>query len=113
MKRNLLCHGDGSVAKKQHRRACQDCPWARDAVQGWLGSLGADEWLQIAHGEGRAECHVHISAQCAGLAIYRANMAKIPRDPNALQLPADRERVFASPQQFRDHHEDLHKDDKP
>jgi hypothetical protein len=27
------------------------------------------------------------------------------RDPEALQLPADRERVFASPVEFRAHHE--------
>lgn len=49
-------------------------------------------------------CHVLKGAQCAGLAIYRANVCKSPRDPNAIKLPADREKVFATPMEFRMQH---------
>lgn len=42
--------------------------------------------------------------QCAGLAIYRANVCKKPRDRSILTLPADREAVFAAPSEFRHHH---------
>jgi hypothetical protein len=87
------------------RRPCWDCPWARRATRGWLGPLTADEWLELAHGEGFAECHTTtIDAACAGLAIYRANVAKVVRDAGALRLPPDRQRVFDGPEQFRVHH---------
>lgn len=89
----------------QITKPCSDCPWARHALAGWLGALSADEWLAAAHGEATADCHALKGPQCAGMAIYRANVAKLPRDPKALKLPADREAVFATPSEFKEHHE--------
>lgn len=100
----LVCAEDAKRAKGQHKRPCPDCPWSRDALPGWLGSMTAEQWVKHAHSDGTAECHALLGAHCAGLAIYRSNVAKKPRDPNALTLPADRERVFASPCQFVEHH---------
>lgn len=105
-KRQLITADEATPAKRQHEVPCSDCPWSRAALPGWLGSLSVDEWLQVAHGEGTAECHTKTGAQCAGLAIYRANVAKRPRDPDALRLAADRDRVFAWPGEFREHHEE-------
>lgn len=103
--------GDEAVpTPKQPTAACSDCPWARAALPGWLGNLTADEWIQAAHSEGSADCHA-LKAEdgsayaCAGLAIYRANVCKSVRDPNALKLAADRGKVFANPLQFKEHHE--------
>jgi hypothetical protein len=38
------------------------------------------------------------------MAIYRANVAKRPRDLETLRLPCDRDTVFASKAEFMDHH---------
>lgn len=73
--------------KTQHTKPCSDCPWRRKAIPGWLGTAqeNADEiakpqeWLDRAHGEVVVECHTNLSCQCAGISIYRANMAKVPR----------------------------------
>jgi hypothetical protein len=51
-------------------------------------------------------CHCTTNRQCAGIAIYRRNVAKLPRPPN-LVLQADREKVFASRQQFTEHHAEI------
>ena len=58
----------------------------------------------MVHGEAMIECHVHPDVQCAGAAIYRANVCKRLRNPDALSLPAGRESVFARPTEFVDHH---------
>lgn len=89
---------------KQHSKPCSDCPWARKALEGWLGGTSIDEWLAEAHGEARIDCHVLLGPQCAGAAIYRANVLKRPRNPDILRLPADTALVFAGPHEFRAHH---------
>lgn len=106
MRKGQLKSSDDAVpAKCQHKAPCSDCPWSRRALQGWLGGQSADDWLQHAHGEAKVECHTLSGAGCAGIAIYRANVCKSQRDPRALILPADREKVFATPMQFKEHHE--------
>lgn len=101
-----LVSADQAVrAKRQHKTPCSDCPWARESLPGWLGGATADDWVQRAHGEDLVECHTLLGAQCAGLAIYRKNVCKTPRFPDTLVLPADRETVFATPAEFKAHHE--------
>lgn len=89
---------------KQHTEPCKDCPWRRTAAPGWLGSISADEWVQIAHGECHVECHTIAGSQCAGIAIYRANVVKKPRDPQIQVLPKDKQNVFATPTEFLEYH---------
>lgn len=105
MARKLVTSDEACVARGQHRKPCADCPWTRTALSGWLGAQSATQWLAVAHGEAQVECHTALGAQCAGLAIYRANTGKRPRDPDVLQLPKDTRRVFATAQEFRAHHE--------
>ena len=88
----------------QHVQPCSDCPWRRDALPSWLGALSVEDWIQAAHGESRIDCHVHKGPECAGAAIYRANVCKTLRDPSRLKLPPDRARVFATPAEFRAYH---------
>lgn len=92
------------TGKVQHTRPCSDCPWARTALHGWLGNGTSEEWVHIAHRDDRVDCHVIVNMQCAGLAVYRANVCKSPRDPKILKLAPDRERVFATPFEFLEHH---------
>lgn len=101
---------------------CDECPWRRDALRGWLGPLSAEEWVEVAHGELPIACHKTIKhadengegdwsdpgmRQCAGAAIYRSNVCKSPRDPAVSTLPADREKVFGWRTEFVEHHRSL------
>lgn len=105
MKRQLISSDEAVQADRQHTEPCSDCPWTRDALNGWLGGATIDDWLRTAHADARVPCHVVDNQQCAGLAIYRTNVGKSPRDASALRLPADRGKVFATPMEFRAHHE--------
>ena len=107
--RRLISADEAVQAKAQHTKPCSDCPWARTALNGWLGGVSAQEWIQRAHGEAKIPCHTLRGAQCAGLAIYRANVCKSPRDPSILRLPADREKVFATPMEFTEYHERMYR----
>ena len=88
------------VTFRQHKTPCSDCPFRRDSIPGWLGTLTPKQWMELAHGEGSANCHTTKQAdgsgwECAGLAIYRANVYKSVRDPDAMRLPANTQLVFS------------------
>jgi hypothetical protein len=96
-------------------KPCNDCPWRRVAMRGWLGPHSAAEWLRIAHGEQPIACHQTIRRedweaeglrQCAGAAIFRKNVAKLPRwdQDAARQFKPDTETVFASDAEFEEYH---------
>ncbi len=90
---------------RQHRHPCSDCPWRRVAIKGWLGSEDSPEaWCQIAHSETWVECHKRDTRQCAGMAIFRANVFKSPRFKEILILPPDTKLVFANDKEFIDYH---------
>lgn len=62
----------------------------------------------MAHSDDLIQCHTkkfgdgdHV--QCAGAAIYRANVAKQCSAPN-ISLPKDTKTVFASPVEFVEYH---------
>lgn len=97
--------GDKAVPRKtQHKKPCADCPWSRKAIPGWTGATTPSQWIDLAHGEGKAQCHTVGNQQCAGLAIYRTNVCKAPRDQTTLTLPRDTIRVFGNPHEFLTHH---------
>jgi hypothetical protein len=86
-------------------------------MAGYLGPLGADEWLEMAHldvpicchmtiepGSGRADWEHPDLRQCRGAATFRANVAKRPVDPAVVTGPVDHKVVFSSDKEFRDHH---------
>lgn len=84
-------------------------------MKGWLGGADVDDWVQAAQGEEEMACHaITIQSpldngdvkpvQCAGAAIYRANICKLLQDPKAFQLEANEDLVFASPVEFVEHH---------
>ncbi len=73
----------------------------------------------MAHGEDAIACHETIVAddngdgdwghpdllQCAGSAIYRANVCKTPRHPEIAVGVADRDSVFGWLTEFLEHHD--------
>lgn len=107
---NLAGHVDLPPATPH---ACNDCPWRRNAVAGWLGPYDADQWVQLAHSDEPIACHETIvddeswteAKQCRGAAQYRANVAKAPRDPDIAVGPTDREGIFANPAEFKEYHQ--------
>jgi len=109
--KKLISWEDAPVCKKQIEEPCSDCPWRRDALPGWLGTDTAKEWLGHAHGETLVDCHALRGPQCAGLAIYRANVGKLCRDSKVLRLPSDKKAVFMNPTEFLNHHDPDGSDD--
>jgi hypothetical protein len=105
MSGQLKTYQDAKARKIQHKSPCSDCPFARKSVRGWIGGMSVDEWLVAVHGEGMFDCHTVSNQQCAGAAIFRANVCKSPRREDVLRLPSDTVRVFSSSQEFRWHHE--------
>lgn len=103
-------------------KICNDCPWRRAAVPGWLGPMTAEEWIDIVHSDAPIACHQTIrhdnvddaghgkwddgvTRQCLGSAVYRANVMKSPRHPNVAraEMP-DYVNVFSWDNEFLDHH---------
>jgi len=103
-KRQCVSSADAVDAKGQHKKPCSDCPWARNSLAGWLGGSTPEEWVAEAHSDNHIDCHTLKGAQCAGAAIYRANVIKSPRNPEVLRLPPDGLRVFRNPNEFVEHH---------
>ena len=95
---------DAKNTKRQHVKPCDDCPWRRKSIPGWLGGHTATDFVLMAQGEAKYMCHAHPNQQCAGMAIYRANTCKSPRDKTILRLPADKKVVFDWPTDFMEHH---------
>lgn len=104
MKRRMKTYLDAKPCKIQHKKPCCDCPFSRESFPGWLAGFSPEKYVQLAHGDGKIDCHTKVGPQCAGAAIYRANVMKRPRDRICLELATDREGVFASPVEFIEHH---------
>lgn len=102
MTRKLITTGTMPPATKMLTKPCSDCPMRRDALKGWLGGASPDEYVRLCHSDAVVECHVHAGSRCAGLAVYRRNVAK--RQPAEHALPRDTEAVFATPMEFLAHH---------
>jgi hypothetical protein len=82
----LITSDQSTPAKSQLTKPCSDCPFSRESFRGWLGPATAEQWIAGAHGEGQVPCHVHPNVQCAGMAIFRANVCKVPRDEETLHV---------------------------
>lgn len=104
MKRKLISSEEAGEGKCQHTTPCSDCPMARDALPGWLGGASAEEYRRLAHSDLIVPCHAVKNTQCAGMAIYRRNVAKSIA-PGGLKLEKNTELVFSTPMEFMAHHE--------
>lgn len=105
---------------RRRRNPCRECPWRRRAIRGWLGPHTPEGLIDMAHGEGPIHCHMSIPddyrrveddvpdtsvlLQCAGAARFRRHVHKTPRNPTAAVGPEDRETVFATNDEFLEHH---------
>jgi hypothetical protein len=103
-RRRCISTGEAPKSTEQHKTPCGDCPFTKAALNGWLGGTSIEEWIEILRSDRKIPCHAIRGPQCAGAAILRANICKSPRDKTVLALPADRETVFGSLQEFEKHH---------
>lgn len=95
------------------KKPCNECPWRRCHPQGWTGPYTAAQWLQVVQSDHAIACHQTIGnndqdkselRQCAGAAVFRSNILKLPQDHTVATLPADRVKVFSTPDEFLEHH---------
>lgn len=105
---------------RQHTTPCKTCPFRRSSTPGELGGSPTGTFVGQAYGAFWVPCHEAVdydnpkwkeqyeTPQCAGIAIYRANChPEIGRPDVLLKLPEDKATVFASPDEFIAHHNDL------
>lgn len=96
-------------------KPCETCPWRRDAAPGALGGSHPFKYIGQVHGPFWLPCHNSPGysndcrnpqhRQCAGAAIFRANIGVSESLPEQLdRLPADREAVLSTPVEFLAHH---------
>lgn len=98
---------------------CNECPFRQNAAPGWLGPWTPEELVkQVQENDVAFACHQTIEGfetemldelqQCAGAAIFANHICKLARDPERKahqnKLGDDRDRVFVSPGQLKDHH---------
>jgi hypothetical protein len=103
-KRRCINSEEAPKSKEQQTVPCGDCPFARNALRGWLGGNTVEQWVVTLNGDHKIPCHAIRGPQCAGAAILRSNICKRPRDKSVLLLPADRKKVFAGLHEFKEHH---------
>ncbi len=87
--------------------------------------MTAREWVQLAHSDQPIACHQTITRdddwdapdlrQCKGAAIYRANLAKMPRNSQDARhgTSTDVESVFATDDEFVNYHEQMIRGRRP
>lgn len=98
------------------KRPCDDCPFTRAKAAGCRDQVDPLRLIGQARGPFVIPCHSDAAyggpgcldgvldgtvSQCAGAAIFRANTGWAKKMPDAMaSLPADREAVFARPQEL-------------
>jgi len=103
--KKLISSDEAVPVSRQPTAPCSDCPFRVDALPGWLGGSSPQDFVEIALSDVPYACHALLGAQCAGLAIFRANISKIPRDRAVLRLAANKKTVFANVNGFLAYHQ--------
>jgi len=55
--KKCISSAEAEPATRQHTKPCSDCPWARTALNGWLGGQSIEDWLADARGEEPTKVH--------------------------------------------------------
>lgn len=98
------------------KEPCNECPWRRKHMPGWLGGYEPEQFVgQVQHDGPPLPCHKTIPgdgsearAMCAGALIFMKNSCKSAQHPgygDALSsVERDTENVFQWPHEFLEHH---------
>ena len=101
--------------KLLHTTPCNECPWRRSHMPGWLGGYTPEQFVgQVQHDGPPLPCHKTIkegksaTALCVGALIFMKNSCKSAQHPdygNAKDgVERDTDTVFQWPQEFLAHH---------
>lgn len=97
-------------------KPCRDCPFTRACPPGKLGGSSALTFVGQVHGPFWLPCHSHTNyadpnwktdiskPQCAGAAMFRANVGVAELMPDGLLAATPDASVFASAAEFLAHH---------
>lgn len=98
-------------------KPCKDCPYSKTVIPGGLGGAKPEVYIGQGHGPFYLPCHktcdfsdpnwkdnVTTPKQCAGAAIYRANIERADLFPNSLLKLPKNASVFETPEQLYSHH---------
>ncbi len=100
----------------QHTTPCAECPFRRDIKPGFLGGSPVETYIGQSVLPFWLPCHCDSGykqkqsefgkvTQCAGTAIFRANIGVAQfMPPSLMHLPANKELVFSSMIEFVAHH---------
>jgi hypothetical protein len=106
----------------KHTKPCNACPWRRESAAGWLGASNPEEFIEQTLAELEMPCHCAVDYDdpaweknqipnaplCAGSLVFMRNVCKIPRNHEHAEavksVEADRDNVFARPDEFIAHH---------
>lgn len=85
------------------KKPCNECPFKKESLKGWLGEFSVEETLRTASADQDFLCHVSgrgtIKKQCAGRMLYATKTAKMFRDPI---IEGIRKEVVEANPNFRD-----------
>lgn len=105
---------------KSMKKPCKDCPFSKTVIPGGLGGSDPSVYIGQGHGPFYLPCHktcdftdpdwkdnIQNQKQCAGAAIYRANIERQQFMPDSL-LKLDKDNsVFESPEELYAHHKEI------
>lgn len=101
------------------KKPCNDCPFRKASLAGWLGASTPHQFISTTMADHPMPCHLTVdysdpawkakldtsgASYCAGALTFFANIFKLSRDLDRPRMPRS-DAVFASPQEFLDHHE--------
>ncbi len=104
--------------KKPKGSPCEECPFKKKSLQGYVGNTTVAEFvMQAEGGASPMPCHMEVDYekkdwkkqqekvhQCSGHAIFLSNMCKGHLGPGVERLPRDTETVFQFPSQMLQYH---------
>lgn len=108
------------MKRKHCDKPCKECPFRRASLSGYLGASTPQDFIYTTLTDYPMPCHRtidysdeeweskweagRIGKLCAGALIFFSNTLKLSRDPDRPKLPVDRTLIFASINEFLDHH---------
>lgn len=98
---------------------CRECPMRRKSLPGWLGAATPKRFIASVLADIEMPCHMTVDyekpnwreeiektgRQCAGVAVFFANICKMSHAKDRARLPADPKNVFTMAEEFVLHHE--------
>jgi len=117
----------------ERKKMCQECPFAKNAIKGWLGPWKIEDFENFVKYDSTVICHMDITRlqaeaedcdededtiseeeieengqHCVGMLRYMSAMCKLSRDPEKAKAQNDvkkvKDREVLMPYQFREHH---------